>query len=290
MTVRRNGGNLLEEGVARRGVGDLLAVDLDRTALGLDDVGDGVHQLLLAVAVDACDTHDLARMDVEVEAAHLLDATFVLDGEVADREDRLARMGGGLLDREVDVTTDHLRGQLGLVGLVDVDRTHVDAATDDRALVGGLHDLLQLMRDNDDRLALGNEVMHDLDELLDLLRGKDGRGLVQNQHLGTAVEGLEDLDALLHAHRDVLDLCVGVDIETVLLDELHDLLARTGHIENARCTANLIAKDDVLGHGEVLDQHEVLVHHANAMLDGLGRIGNADLLAVHEDVALICLV
>ena len=35
--------------------------------------------------------------------------------------------------------------------------------------------------------------------------------------------------------------------------------------------AGFVAEDDVLGDGEVLGQHEVLVHHADADRDGVAR-------------------
>ena len=45
------------------------------------------------------------------------------------------------------------------------------------------------------------------------------------------------------------------------------------------------AEDDVLRDGEGLDQHEVLVHHADAGVDGVAGIVHLDLLAVDQDVA-----
>src|SRR5699024_9754710 len=46
-------------------------------------------------------------------------------------------------------------------------------------------------------------------------------------------------------------------------------------------------QDHVLQHGEVVGEHEVLVHHADTVLDGLrGRV-ETYLLAADEDVALV---
>jgi hypothetical protein len=52
----------------------------------------------------------------------------------------------------------------------------------------------------------------------------------------------------------------------------------------------LRAEQDVLGHGEVVGQHEVLVHHADPGLDRIGGRAEVRHLAVHGDVALVGLL
>lgn len=52
----------------------------------------------------------------------------------------------------------------------------------------------------------------------------------------------------------------------------------------------LAAENDVLQDGEVVGQHEVLVHHADAAGDGVGRAVEGDLGAVDGDGALVRLL
>ena len=59
------------------------------------------------------------------------------------------------------------------------------------------------------------KLLHRGHELVDLLRGEHGGRLVEDEDLIVAVEHLEDLDALLHADGDVLDLGVEVDLQAV---------------------------------------------------------------------------
>ena len=66
---------------------------------------------------------------------------------------------------------------------------------------------------------------HDVHQVVGLLRGEDGGGLVEDQHLGVADQGLDDLDALLDADREVLDEGVDRDLQAVALGDLRDLLA-----------------------------------------------------------------
>ena len=179
----------------------------------------------------------------------------------------------------------HLRHLLFARG-GDVDRCNVAAAADDRAPVRDLLDLLELVGNQDDRFALVDEVFHDRDELPDLHRCEHRGGFVENQHLGVAVEHLENLHPLLHTDRNLLDLRVGVHLQAVLPGELRD--PRGGGFEVHRnAPARLQAEDDVLGHGEVVDQLEVLVHHADAQLVGDVGVGDLDLFALHQDLPLI---
>ena len=60
-------------------VRDVGPVDLDRSADGGAHAGDRLDELALSVALDAGDTEDLARADIEVEARHRDDTTVVGD-------------------------------------------------------------------------------------------------------------------------------------------------------------------------------------------------------------------
>ena len=168
-----------------------------RATVDAPQPGHRVDQLGLAVAVDPRDADDLARAHVERDAAHLLDPAVVEDLEVLDAEERLGRLGLGLVDAEQDVAADHqpgealLRGALGRQGLDELaPAQHGDA-------VGDLCDLVQLVADEDDGRPLRGEAAHDLEQLPRLLRGEHCRRLVQREDVRVAVERLQDLDALL---------------------------------------------------------------------------------------------
>ena len=48
-----------------------------------------------------------------------------------------------------------------------------------------------------------------------------------------------------------------------------------------------MTEDDVLGHGERRDEHEVLVHHTYAEPNGVGRARDLDRLAVEAHLARV---
>ena len=143
------------------------------------------------------------------------------------------------------------------------------------------------MRDEEDRHALFGQLAHDAEELVALLRREHRRGLVQDQDAGVPVERLDDLDALLDAHWQVLDERLGVQVEVVLVRELRHPLCGGPPVEHTAHARLLHAQDDVLGHREDRDEHEMLVHHADAERDGIVRAVDRDRSAADEDLALI---
>src|SRR5690606_34927302 len=124
--------------------------------------------------------------------------------------------------------------------------------------VGDRAYLAQLVGDENDRRAVGLKLPHDLDELVGLLRGEHRRRLVEDQDVGPAYQGLDDLHALLDADREILDDRVGIDLEAVRRGDLAYLLTRGLRVEQAESAARLIAEHDVLDDGEHRHQHEVL--------------------------------
>ena len=89
------------------------------------------------------------------------------------------------------------------------------------------------------------------------------------------------------ADRQVFDERVGVDVEPESGRDLADALARGVQIEDAAGLGGLVAQHDVLGDGEDRDEHEVLVHHADA---GAHRVaGTLEVLhdIVEQDHAVV---
>ncbi len=220
-------------------------------------------QLGLAVALDAGDGQDLAGADREADVVDVDQAGGVGDRQAGDHQRVVAERGRVLVHGQLDRSTDHQGGELGVagggLGLAD----HL-AQPDHRDPVGDLAHLAQLVGDEDDRGAGLAQLTHDLHQLVGLLRGEHRGGLVEDQHLRVAGEGLDDLDPLLHAHGEVLDDRVGVDVEAEALGDLAHPGAGRLEVEGAGEAGRLVAEHDVLGDGEDRDEHEVLVHHADA--------------------------
>ncbi len=201
-----------------------------------------------------------------------------LDLEHLDVGDgRLAALRGGQLG------ADHHLGELTRRHGLRVRVADGGATADDADRVGHREHLVQLVRDEDDGDALGLEVAEVGEERVHLVRDEDGGGLVQDQDAGAAVEHLEDLDALPLGHSEVLDQRVRADAQAVLVGDLLDL----GLGLASYPVQLLAAQDDVLPDRQVVGQHEVLVHHADAARDGVAGSVELDQLAVDGDGALV---
>ena len=194
---------------------------------------------------------------------------------------------GGLAGlRRGQLAADHQLGELlgrGVRGVGGADR---GAAADDGDLVGDRQHLAELVRDEDDGQALGLEPAQVLEERVDLLRDQDRGRLVEDEDAGAAVEDLEDLHPLAVGDAEVLDEGVGPHAEAVRVGDLLDLLPGPA----ADAVQLLAAEHDVLQDGEVVGEHEVLVHHADAAGDGVAGVAEGDLLAVDGDGALVRLL
>ena len=139
------------------------------------------------------------------------------------------------------------------------------------------------MADEDDRFAVGLQAPEDAEQLTGLLRCQHGRRLVEDEDLGPAIERLEDLDALLLPDGDLGDECARLDDQPVLLGQLANVLLGGSLVEED--AGRLLAEHDVLRDGHHGNEHEMLVHHADAGMDGIARRVEAHGLAVQEDLS-----
>ena len=81
-----------------------------------------------------------------------------------------------------------------------------------------------------------------------------------------------------------------IDREPELIGELAHLGGGCLVVEQNAPAGRLGGEDDVLGHGHHRDEHEVLVHHPDAVPDRVAGGGERDRLAVQEDLAFVCVV
>ena len=149
-----------------------------------------------------------------------------------------------------------------------------------------IHDLAQLVGDEDDGLVLALEHAQHLEQLVGLGRRQHRGRLVKHEDLGAAHQRLQDLDSLLQADRQFADDGVGIDHEAVFAPEFAKPLADRARALGEQRPA-LGAEHHVFEHGERRHQHEVLMHHADAVADRLARGADPDRLAVDADFASV---
>ena len=122
-----------------------------------------------------------------------------------------------------------------------------------------------------------------------LLRCEHRGRLVEDQHPRVPIEGLEDLDPLLLADRELPDPGAWIDGEPVARPELgHSLLDHAGMEAERAPDVPMVAEDDVLRDRERLHQPEVLVHHADARIERVAGRMELRRPAVELELALVC--
>ena len=165
-----------------------------------------VDQLGLPVAVDPGDADDLARPDLEREAAHLLDPAVVEHVQVLDVEQRCPSGCDGPLSTRSSTSRPTIsRARLSSVapsaGSVSIflprRSTVIRSATSVTSFSLWLMKMIDLPCSVRPRMISNSSPR--------LLRRQHRRRLVEHEDVGVAVERLQDLDPLLLPDRDVLD-------------------------------------------------------------------------------------
>ena len=122
------------------------------------------------------------------------------------------------------------------------------------------------------------------------LRGCQHPGrLVKDQHLGPAKQRFENFHSLLQPHRQILNHRLRVDIQLIIFFQALQDLAGIG-LGSSQQSATLGAKDDVFQHGEIIDQHEMLMHHADASGNCVLGGGNGCRPAIDQNFTAIGLI
>jgi hypothetical protein len=257
--------------------------------IGTAYAGNRLQQLRLAIAGNTGNADDLAGAHLKRDILDHVDAAAVAHRQVLDREHDVSWRCGPLFDMQKHVTADHELGKLLHRSLCGGAGCHHLAAPHDGDFIRHRHDLAQLVGDQQDGFAFGLELLEDTEQVIGLRRGQHAGGLVEDQDLRTAVQRLEDLDALLYADGQFLDDGIGIDLELIFLFELLELASGLGD-SRVEHLAFLGAEHDVFKHAEVLDQHEMLVNHADAHRNGGVRVLDHGFPAVNEDVAIVGLI
>ena len=254
------------------------------------ETGEPVDKLRLTVSVDAGEADNLSSTNLQRDIFHcVVFMDFGGNSHVLDVEDDFAGMRRCLFDMEVDIASDHHGGELLRRNVLCVDSTDVLALPENRAAVCNFHDLVQLVRNEENGLPFPCQIFHDLHQLGDLLRREDGGRLVKDQDLIVTVEHLENLRSLLHTDGDVLDLGVGIDLQTVLLREGQDFFAGFLLLQKTHLV-RLDAQDDVVENREAFHQLEMLVNHADPQIIGVIGVVDLDFNAVFLDGAFFRLI
>ena len=153
-------------------------------------------------------------------------------------------------------------------------------------MIGDRHDLAQLVGNQDDGLALVAQRCENAKQVISFVGCKHTRGLIENESFSALVERLEDFDALLQTHRKLADDSIRIHIQFILIGQPFELRAGLGQGRSNQRTA-FNAQHNIFQHCKRFNQHEMLVHHANAKGDGIGRGFDFYRIALDPDLTLV---
>ncbi len=157
---------------------------------------------LCTVALNARNAQDLPRRTVRLTPAPRAVRGYPgLAGTDLHRR-RCLPPGLALQRVQEHVLAHHHGRQDALVHVLGFRHAHQFALAHDAHAVGDGHDLVELVGDDDDgHLLFPHNAADDGKELVRLLGGQHGGGLVKDQHVGAAVQGFQNLHALLQDPR-----------------------------------------------------------------------------------------
>ena len=142
------------------------------------------------------------------------------------------------------------------------------------------------MRDEDDRAALGPQAADDLVQPLDLHGRQARRRLVEDDQVGLASEGSQDLDLLLGGDGQVPHDGPCLEVEARVSDQPVEPLAERSPIDEAGAL-RLRAEEHVLRHGQPRDEGDLLRHERDPAHERRAGRAERDRRPVQDQVALV---
>jgi hypothetical protein len=182
---------------------DRRAVDLDGAFARREPLArERIHQLLLAVAGDTGDAHDLPASDFDVDVGEVDAELFgFAETEAPDAEAHAADAALAAMPHGGQAAAQHHFGDAGGAFPARVAACDHPAGAQHGGPAAQGADLLQLVGDVEDRTALRDEPAQRRKQRLDFLRRQHGGWLVHDQEAGGLQETAHDFNALAFAHR-----------------------------------------------------------------------------------------
>ena len=163
------------------------------------------------------------------------------------------------------------------------------AVTHDGDLVGDALDLVHLVGDIDDADALIAQAAHDPEQMLDFFAGQRGGRLVKNEDLGVVGNGLRDLEHLALRNGHGADDRLRIDLDLQIVQNGLGVVVHFFMVDQTALQREA-AEPHVFHDAAVEHLIELLMHHGYAVIEGVARAGEIDLLAVHPDGARVLFI
>ena len=268
------------QGVARRGDPHRPAVQADLARVGGTQPEEGFGDFRATCAHQASEAEHLAATQRKGDGPVRRFA-----GESRDLQDDVARLADDGRENLGELATDHVGDEGVRREFRRGGRAHQAAVPQHRHAVGEPEHLVHLVRRVDDGDAAATQHVDRLEQGGYLVVGERGRGLVQQEHVRLAGQGLGDLDDLTLGDGEPAHGLAGIKTTIELAEPLGGLAVQFGAVDPAERVDGLQTEQQVLRDVEVGDRHELLVDHRDALCEGVLRGGEAHGLAAQGDRA-----
>ena len=246
--------------LAHAGVGNVHRAKVNRPCARGLKANESLGQFGLTVTLNAGNRQYLARVNLERNVVDDLVVPIADHRESCDRKPGITAFRCSFGDRQVNRATDHHRRE-GCCGVRRFRFADNSTESDHRDAVRDGLDFAQFVGDKHDGGARFRKTLHDSHEFIGFLRSQHRGGLIKNENPCIAREGLDNLDSLLSANREIFDEGVGVNFKTKSIRNLADTFACSVEVECVEDSGGLMTKHHVLCDSEDGNQHEVLVNH-----------------------------
>ena len=254
----------------------------DASALHRLEPRNGFQQLFLPAAGNTRDPQDLTAVGGKRYVFQLQDPINASDGQPFDLDSRFGIHGIETVDVQRYGVPHHHVGHFLCVGVFGEHIAYELAVTKDGDPVGEGLDLVHLVCDDDNGLAVVAHVAQHRKELVGLLGRQHGGGLIQDQDVGASVQNLYNLDSLLLRDGHIIDLLIRVHLKAVSIADRTDPFGGSFQIQ-----LSLQPENDIFSGRQYVHQLEMLMDHADAVVEGV--LGGADdnFLVVNEDLTIV---
>jgi hypothetical protein len=234
--------------------------------------------------------HDLAAVHVDV---HRMQTWRPPDSACAQHQLVVGRFvcGDGLFDlvEQLEVMAEHRRNELHPVERASQILSHPTSVAQDRHSVRDLVHLIEEVGHEQYRGTGVAQPPHDPEEFGDLVGIEAGGGFVEDEHASRYRGRPRDGDQLLQRDRMVAEGGPGIDGEVEFAEQFRCAPVHRPMVDTTKPT-RFPAEQDVLCHGQIRAEIDLLVHRADARVLRLTWAGEPLFGALDDDAARVDVV
>ena len=188
------------------------------------------------------------------------------------------------------VAADHHRHEAVTIDILGLHAGDELAVLEYGHPVTNLKYLLKAVGDIDDGDAVPLESIQSLEEQIDFVARNDRRRLVKDKQPDLVDHCPGDFDHLLVGHAQFADVGARIDIDPQTVKQFPGVASALRVVDQSERPSSFVAYEDVFGHRQMREEHELLIDDMYARVLGGGWRLPAHDFAIEFDLTLIWLM